>query len=155
MSASPETRFIANVNKRFAVTDVYFEKMANPYRGGTPDLYYEGDKGILWVEYKWYARQPRKISILDKLSALQIRWLVRAYRNNVKTAVIAGCPEGAMIMTDWSSYENGSSKAHRKFKVPFVPISVDEVAMWIWSQVSEKPYASKTYRRNSDECESE
>ena len=59
MSAKPENTFIGSVHKKFGVKKPYFEKMYNPLRSGTPDVYYSGDAGQLWIEYKFIPRIPR------------------------------------------------------------------------------------------------
>ena len=70
---------------------------------GTPDYYYEGAKGCLWIEYKWYPEKPRVIDLTDKkkkphLSALQRLWLNRAVANGVDVIVVAGYPDGCFIL---------------------------------------------------------
>jgi hypothetical protein len=134
MPSKPESLFIRRVNKAFGnlpQDTPYWEKMNNPYRGGTPDVYYEGEKDTLWVEFKWYPRKPKTISTFEKLTALQIAWIKRAYNNGRNVAIIAGCPDGAMIITDLS----------QDIEFPFVLQSEKTVSQWLWSQVTEKPYA--------------
>ena len=98
MSTKPETLLIARVHRHLDKA-VYREKMANPYRGGTPDSYYEGNKTVLWVEWKHYPSQPRVFDVTkqEKLTKLQQRWLKRAHGNGVCTAVMAGTPAGIII----------------------------------------------------------
>jgi hypothetical protein len=134
MATKPESNFIKRLNKAFSKAPdkaPYCEKMSNPYRGGTPDVYYEGDKSTLWVEYKWYPRTPKKLSTFENLSPLQTLWVKRAYSNGVNVAVIAGSPAGAMIITEFST----------DTEFPFVPQSETAVSHWLWAQVTEKPYA--------------
>jgi hypothetical protein len=134
MASKPETNFIKRINKAFGKTpqeSPYSEKMHNPYRGGTPDVYYEGEKGSMWVEFKWYPRQPKTITTFEKLTPLQTAWITRAYGNGINVAIVAGCPNGAMIITELAT----------DTEFPFVPQPEKEVSQWIWSQVSEKPYA--------------
>ena len=99
-----EAGYVRSVNKHLP-REVYTESNANPYRGGTPDRYYEGDKDDLRVEFKFYETLPPVIDLLrctaktkPKLSKLQQDWLIRAHRNNRKVAVIVGCPEGGLIL---------------------------------------------------------
>jgi hypothetical protein len=134
MASKPESLFIKRINKAFGKQPhetPYSEKMSNPYRGGTPDVYYEGEKDCLWVEFKWYPRTPKKISTFEKLSALQTAWVKRAYGSGRNVAIIAGSPAGAMIVT----------KLDEDTEFPFVPQPEKDVSQWIWSQVTEKPYA--------------
>lgn len=69
---------------------------------GTPDYYYERTDRALWIEYKFVKKFPELIMMTDtnkkySLSALQRRWLNRAYRNNVRVAAVLGSEEGAII----------------------------------------------------------
>jgi len=91
MAAKPETTFINLVHKHLPAS-IYREKMNNPYRSGTPDVYYEG-KGhkrgnVLWVEYKW---------IPYKISPLQLKWLTRAHNNGLLAWVVVGWRESPRV----------------------------------------------------------
>ena len=101
----PENRFLNLVHKHIPST-VYFEKTHNIYRGGTPDVYYEGPKAILWAEYKYLAKLPKIINLTGQknppLSALQQRWLARAHANNKNVAVIVGSPQGHYVFESLS-----------------------------------------------------
>lgn len=92
MSKNREGRFYEGVERKLPA-DVYREGMANPYRRGTPDRYYEGPGGALWVEYKYIDPLP---STLKSLSAHQQRWLRRAYEHGVRVAVIVGTKNGGL-----------------------------------------------------------
>lgn len=94
MASKPENLFIGRVHKLLP-PEIYHEKMANPYRGGTPDEYYEGPKGILWVEYKYLEKLPPKLCLTNlkgptSVTPLQQKWLERAVANNVNACVILG-----------------------------------------------------------------
>lgn len=91
----PENRFIAGVHKELAHR-VYREKMYNPMRGGTPDCYYEGPYGDLWVEYKWLKSFPK--IIVPDLSPLQRVWLERNYKNGHEPWVVVGSPTGCIVL---------------------------------------------------------
>ena len=91
----PETRFISRVHRGLD-RRVYREKTANPFRRGMPDVYYEGDAGILWAEYKWLPTVRNRFT--PGLSELQRQWLIRAHRNGHTVAVIVGCPEGGVFL---------------------------------------------------------
>ena len=104
MAVKPEGRFIDKVHRHLPKS-VYRQGMGLTATNGTPDMYYEGDRSILWVEYKWINKMPESIDLRHrktspKLSKLQQRWLRRATANHVRTAVILGSPEGAVIMLD-------------------------------------------------------
>jgi len=96
--SKPETRFYAAVHKLLP-RSIHREKMHNPYRGGTADVWYSGNLDDLWVEYKWLAKLPRSASVrLDKLlSPLQQQWLSGRYEEGRNVVVILGTPEGAWI----------------------------------------------------------
>ena len=51
MAQKPESQAVSSLHTKLDKR-VYREGMANPYSGGTPDVYYEGTCGALWVEYK-------------------------------------------------------------------------------------------------------
>lgn len=118
----PENTFIAAVHRRLPPT-LYREKTNNRYRGGTPDVYYEGGHGtILWVEYKWLDPAPvRQVNLTTHLSPLQQRWLRRAIAHRVPTAVIAGSPRGVLI----------AAGAAWETPLPASYLTTDEAAAWI------------------------
>lgn len=109
MSSKPENNFIAGVHRKFEDGHKpYFEKMHNPYRGGTWDVWYSGKKRgrkasqDLWVEYKWLPQIPKRETtlILPELSALQIGWGANRYDEGRNVWVILGCPDGGVIYRD-------------------------------------------------------
>lgn len=96
--SKPETRFYTAVHKLLP-RGLHREKMHNPFRGGTADVWYSGNADDLWVEYKWLARLPVRTSIcLDKLlSPLQQQWLLGRYEEGRNVVVILGTPKGAWV----------------------------------------------------------
>ena len=129
MAASkPESTFIKGVHKH--LTRTYSEKMNNPWRSGTADVWYSGDKGDLWVEYKFIERIPRSIEIVPNLSPRQRRWLNNRYDDGRNIAVILGTPSGGVIYTDktWMSPLTST-----EMEAQLVP--KDEIARWIYNQV--------------------
>lgn len=114
MSVKPETTFIASVHRHLPSRhEPYREKNNNPYRGGTPDVFYSGTLAPLWVEYKflpsvpqrgivWLCKPDVKVPIL---SVLQREWLRGRYEEGREVAVIVGCPTGGVIMRNLS-WEN-------------------------------------------------
>lgn len=118
----PEGRFIDRVH-RYLPSHIHQQSMRGIFHNGTPDRYYEGPDGILWVEYKWRKSKPRK-PLTPALTALQRRWLNRAYGNGVEVAVIVGCPDGGYILT------------HGEWDNP-IPVStlslcsVEDISKWI------------------------
>jgi len=96
--SKPETRFYTAVHKLLP-RSIHREKMHNPYRGGTADVWYSGNLDDLWVEYKWLAKLPKKalVRLEKELSPLQQRWLKERHDEGRNVVVILGTPEGAWI----------------------------------------------------------
>lgn len=130
----PETTFILKVHRHLS-DRVYREKMANPYRGGTPDVYAEGDKGSIWLEYKYLPRVPSNVVLPDKaLSRLQQFWLRRCHGNGRPCAVIVGHPDGGVIYPGVSWEETLTQEEFlAKSK------TVNEVAKWVEQQILHSP----------------
>lgn len=133
MSVKPENTFIASIHKYMHQT--YHEKMFNPYRSGTPDVWYSGSKSDLWIEYKFISKLPVKVDIVLDLSELQKQWLKLRYYEGRNVAVICGCKKGGVVFTDLSWEKS---------------ITVNEfnnqlkdrlgVASWIHHQISKELY---------------
>lgn len=103
MASKPETTFINSVHRYLPTpTSPHREKMNNPYRGGTADVWYSGTKADLWVEYKFIPRIPKKGRIVPALSALQLDWLRKRHEEGRNVAVIVGCKEGGIVFHDES-----------------------------------------------------
>ena len=130
MAAKPENTFIASIHKKFSGGKPYFEKMYNPLRSGTPDVYYSGDAGQLWIEYKFLPRIPRSAEILPDLTPRQSRWLNDRFVEGRNVAVVLGTPDGGVIYRnqEWDSPLSSTELAARL-------VSREEVARWIISQV--------------------
>lgn len=148
LAVKPENTFIASVHKY--LTQTYHEKMFNPYRSGTPDVWYSGTKTDLWIEYKFIAKMPVKTDIELKLTELQKQWLKARYLEGRNVAVICGCKQGGVVFTD-CLWEN--------------PIPVNNflkqlkdrlgVAMWIHNQISKELYVnSKSNNTSVKVCKS-
>lgn len=151
MAVKPENQFRSSVH-RYKSKRVYQEKTNNAYRGGIPDDYYEssGKPGSLWVEWKYTPKIQRELRLTDKnskpgLSALQLDWLDRAYRNGQQVAVIVGSPKGGIILTDLAWLH---------------PITADEfeanlksrqgLMEWIEEQVTKDGYKRRARRRTKE-----
>lgn len=98
MSNKPETRFYMSIH-RLLCKNLYFEKMHNPFRGGTPDVWYSGTLDDLWVEYKWLVKVPVRapVKVTPLLSPLQQQWLENRYDEGRNVVVILGSAKGAYI----------------------------------------------------------
>jgi hypothetical protein len=98
MSTKPETRFYTAVHKLLP-KELHREKMSNPYRGGTADVWYSGTAADLWAEYKWLTKVPVRanIRVYELLSPLQLQWLGDRRKEGRNVVVILGSPDGAWI----------------------------------------------------------
>lgn len=83
---------------------VHREKMMNPYRGGTADMWYSARRADLWAEYKYIPRIPRT-GVTPQLSPLQTRWISGRYREGRNVVVIVGSPAGGIVLEDMA-WEN-------------------------------------------------
>jgi hypothetical protein len=131
MSVKPETRYIGLIHKKLPGR-VYYEKMHNPYRSGTADVWYSGVEGDLWVEYKNIQAIPKRTVVLPDLSDRQKRWLGNRLDEGRNVAVVLGTPEGGVIYRD------------RAWLDPLTPdelrsrlVSNQQVADWIYSQTGD------------------
>jgi hypothetical protein len=135
VSRKPENTFIASVHRRLP-RDLHAEKMANPYRGGTADVWYSGKKADLWIEYKFIERIPLRAPIEPNLSELQKLWLRRRYEEGRNVAVVVGCKEGGIILRN---LEWEAMIPPEKFRQQLV--TRDAIADWILTVVSERSEA--------------
>lgn len=97
----PENTFIDSVHRFFPDKEVpHREKMNNPYRSGTADVWYSGLHGDVWVEYKYLPKLPQKsTTLLADCSALQLKWLRARHAEGRNVHVIIGCPAGGVILS--------------------------------------------------------
>lgn len=130
MSTKPENTFIAAVHKKLGPEKPYFEKMYNPLRSGTPDVYYSGDIGEMWIEYKYIPRIPRSEEIRPDLTPRQSRWLNNRHTEGRNVAVVLGTPDGAVI---YRNREWDSPLTHTELRGRL--LTKEEVAKWITTQV--------------------
>lgn len=78
---------------------IYFEKMSNPYKSGTPDFYYENQSRILWVEHKWITKPWKANREASKICSTaswthQRHWLIRAHDSLIPVRTIIGIGKG-------------------------------------------------------------
>lgn len=128
MSTKPENRFIGSLHRKLPM--VYAEKMNNPWRAGTADVWYSGVNGDLWVEYKFIERIPRSREILPDLTPRQTRWLNNRHDEGRNVAVVLGLPTGGVIYRnkEWMTPMDNVALAARV-------VSKDEITRWILNQV--------------------
>lgn len=130
MSRKPENVFIGAIHKKAPA--VYFEKNNNPYRSGTPDVWYSGLLGDLWVEYKFLPKIPTRTEILPDCSPRQLKWLGNRLDEGRNVAVVLGTPEGGVIYRDRAWLVPLSPDEFRKKMIGKV-----EIAGWIYSEVGD------------------
>lgn len=99
--------------------------MANPYRGGTADMWYSARKQDLWSEYKFVPKIPRT-GVAADLTQLQLKWLNNRHAEGRNVAVIIGCPRGGVLLRD-GAWEQRLAKADFENKL----LSREELARWI------------------------
>lgn len=92
--------------------------MHNAYRGGTPDVWYSGKNGDLWVEYKWAPKVPKSGIIVPDLSPLQLKWLKGRFEEKRNVVVIVGYPDGCLIMEWPKDWTDGVVVVNNCFKDP-------------------------------------
>lgn len=95
-----EHSFVKAVHRKLP-PEVYKWKIHDTYTGGVPDAMYAGPAGLLFVEYKYLKKLPKKPTtpIKTGLSELQISWLERMLLYNVLVVAIIGSPSGAIVLT--------------------------------------------------------
>lgn len=96
-----EHSFVKAVHRKLP-PEVYKWKIHDTYTGGVPDAMYAGPAGLLFVEYKYLKKLPKKPTtpIKTGLSELQISWLERMLLYNVLVVAIIGSPSGAVVLTE-------------------------------------------------------
>lgn len=97
MSVKPESTFLRSVHRH--LEGVHFEKMNNPYRSGTADVWYSGQYGDLWVEYKYVPKLPTHANVVPDLSPNQRRWLAERAAEGRRVEVVVGTKEGGAVLT--------------------------------------------------------
>lgn len=132
MSAKPETTFINALHRKLP-TSVYHMKNNNPYTGGIPDLWYSGQSGDVWVEYKFLPTMPARADVhpAKLLSALQMEWLNGRYAEGRNVAVIIGAPKGGVLLVD-RAWEMSLSPQLFASLIR----SKDDLIEWIMTQVN-------------------
>lgn len=96
MAIKPENQFIAGVHKY--LPDTYKEKMNNPFRSGTADVWYSGLAGDVWIEYKYIPKIPKSLEIIPALTQRQLQWLKDRSAEGRNVVVILGCPDGGVFL---------------------------------------------------------
>lgn len=108
MTSGPENRFIKSIHDKLK-GKIYCEKMHNPYRGGTADVWYSGKRDA-WIEYKWRDSLPKRGVLIPALSGLQEEWCKDRFNEGRTVFVVVGCPRGAIIFSNPAEWTDGLSK---------------------------------------------
>jgi hypothetical protein len=121
VASKQETAYCTGLHKHFPPrTELYREKMSNPWRGGTFDYWYSGYKRDLWVEYKFLPKLPLRAALVPALSALQLEWGQGRRAEGRDVVVVVGTRNGfGVLLEDPSSWVNGAASdavQHRLFK---------------------------------------
>ena len=129
-----ENAFIQLVHAKLD-SSVYREKTNNPFRSGMPDVYYEGPKGILWVEYKWIkalwnADRPRADICKTRSWIAQHRWLDRATQHGVRAFVVVGVGQGRQALAYVLSHPYDFTVAENQ------PVTIQQLRTWILEQTT-------------------
>lgn len=124
-----EASFTRAIHKKLS-PNVYAWKVSASYANGIPDAWYSGDKGDLWIEYK-YIKTPAKMLHPQKLlSELQRSWLNKRHKEGRRVAVVLGTPSGSCILTNME-WNESISRTNCTLTKP-------EIAQWIEKRVSNK-----------------
>ncbi len=126
MSRKPETTFYTSVHKHLP-RSLHREKMFNPYSGGTWDFWISGRKQDLWIEYKFMVLPKREsTNIVIDLSPLQKVWGEQRLLEGRNIAVVVGCKEGGVILTQREWLDEMSCAAFKQLLR-----SRADIAQWI------------------------
>ncbi|WP_075881495.1 hypothetical protein [Vreelandella massiliensis] len=95
-----EHGFIRSVHRKLPA-GIYRWKINDNFEGGVADAYYSGNKGDLWIEYKYLKALPKRGStpIRTTLSAQQQLWLADRYREGRRVALVIGSSTGCLVLT--------------------------------------------------------
>lgn len=108
--------------------------MHNPYRGGTADVWYSGNGGDRWIEYKWIPSVPKSARVVPKLEALQLRWLNGRFFEGRSVCVVVACHAGAALFLTPTEWGEGIDAVLFRSRL----VSAEELAEWISCSVSPK-----------------
>jgi len=122
-----EHGFIRSIHN-YLNPSIYKWKIHDTYTGGVPDCMYAGPAGVLFVEYKYVDKLPKRVNtmIRHSLSPLQCAWLERM-QQSTPVALILGVKDTALIIS--SDFSTNISK------MTYIEESVSrqEVAKWIYN----------------------
>lgn len=132
MTSKPETTFTQSIH-RILAGGPYILKMHNPYNSGIADVWYSGNVGDLWVEYKYLPIIPDRADIKPDLLTLQTKWITERHREGRNVAVIVGTPKGGVLLRDEEWLKPLTNSVFKDWIV-----SRQALAGWILSQTGVK-----------------
>ena len=142
-----EHGFIKSVHRSLP-TSLYAWKINDKFAGGVPDAFYAGPAGNLFVEYKFMKSLPKRdnTELRLGLSPQQVLWLNKYHDMNHKVAVIVGCENTALILTNKSWTKPLTRSYYLSNCVPR-----KEVAGWI-SKVCEQDSSNEHKQQAGGRC---
>lgn len=131
MAIKPETSFIQKIHAGFTKSAApYHLKLCLAFTAGVADAFYSGDRGDMWIEYKYIPRIPINADIRPDLSSLQRMWLAARSAEGRRVFVIVGTPLGGVIL---HPHEFDSGIPVAKFRERLLPPKA--IADWITTNV--------------------
>lgn len=96
-----EHSFIKSIH-RYIPSETYRWKINDNYAGGVPDAFYCNNGNVLFIEYKYVPKPPKRGSTVIKpdLSANQLIWLRGRHEQGIPVGVVLGMPQGNIIFSD-------------------------------------------------------
>lgn len=136
-----EHSFIKSIH-RYLPSDLITWKINDQFAGGVPDAFYAGDKGLIFIEYKYRAKFPvRDTSLMGfGLKPQQINWLNSLQTKGINTAVVAGCQELVIISTNYFSLANITKREFLKHKT----FTRKEAAQWLERSCKEEIHRGRS-----------
>ncbi len=86
-----EHSYIKSIH-RLLPSSIYKWKINDNFQGGVADAYYSGNRGDLWVEYKYLSRPPKRDTTVLKtcLTDQQRHWLKNRQNEGRNVALVIG-----------------------------------------------------------------
>lgn len=146
MAQKPENRFRDALHRylpRETPGVFHHEKMNNPFFSGTADDWYSGNRGDLWVEYKFIVlarkRDTTNIPLASQmLSARQLLWLNGRHDEGRNVHVVVGCEDGGVVFSN-KAWNHDITVFD--FKPHIIPRK--DLAAWIMQQTLEAHHADR------------
>lgn len=125
MAKGPEGKLIDKVHRQLC-SSIYKLKMNMGFGApsGVADMFYEGDKEDLFVEYKYIPNWEKKRTVpMSQLTINQVNWISRRMNKKRPVAVIIGDAKGRIMWIDSTNWKN-----------PIKPVLID---LWTPKQTAQ------------------